>query len=254
MTQDTATSAAAATPLGSYELFMLVLCLAALAALAADVTLPVNEDGRAILRWADNALCALFFVDFLISLFRAPDRWRYLRTWGWIDLLSSVPAVDVLRIGRGARIVRILRVLRGVRATKLIASLILSRRADATFLAAALVSLLLMVFAAVAVLHFENVEGANIQGAEDALWWAFVTITTVGYGDRFPVSTEGRLIGAMLMTAGVGLFGTLSGFVAAWFLAPDAAKQESELASLAEEIRLLRASLDPVRTDDEIRP
>src|SRR3972149_6773059 len=70
------------------------------------------------------------------------------------------------------------------------------------------------------VLHFEDVPEANIKGPEDAVWWAFVTMTTVGYGDRFPVTSEGRLAGALLMVAGVGLFGTFSGFVAAWFLAP----------------------------------
>ena len=64
---------------------------------------------------------------------------------------------------------------------------------------------------------------ANIKGPEDAVWWAFVTMTTVGYGDRFPVTTEGRLAGALLMVAGVGLFGTFSGFIASWFLAPKAA-------------------------------
>ena len=69
-------------------------------------------------------------------------------------------------------------------------------------------------------MSFEDVPEANIKGVEDAIWWAFVTITTVGYGDRFPVTSEGRLIGALLMTAGVGLFGTFSGFVASWFLAP----------------------------------
>lgn len=60
----------------------------------------------------------------------------------------------------------------------------------------------------------ETAPESNIKTAEDAIWWAFVTITTVGYGDRFPVTTEGRIIAALLMTAGVGLFGTFTGFIA----------------------------------------
>ena len=59
---------------------------------------------------------------------------------------------------------------------------------------------------------------ANIKTAEDALWWSYVTITTVGNGDRFPVTTGGRIIGTLLMTAGVGLFGTFTAFVSSWFL------------------------------------
>jgi voltage-gated potassium channel len=83
-----------------------------------------------------------------------------------------------------------------------------------------MVAILVMVTASVAVLQFETTDSANIKTAEDALWWAMTTMTTVGYGDRFPVTTEGRLVAAVLMCAGVGLFGTLSGLLAAWFVAP----------------------------------
>lgn len=98
---------------------------------------------------------------------------------------------------------------------------ILERRAEAMFLAAALISILMVVFSSVAILQFEaEVPGANIKTAEDAIWWAYATMTTVGYGDRYPVTSGGRIVAATLMTAGVGLFGTWTGFVAAWFLSP----------------------------------
>ena len=73
---------------------------------------------------------------------------------------------------------------------------------------------------AVAELEFER-ETGNIKTAEDALWWAMTTITTVGYGDRYPTTTEGRRVAAGLMAVGVGLFGTLSGVAASWFTQPD---------------------------------
>ena len=62
---------------------------------------------------------------------------------------------------------------------------------------------------------------ANIQTASDAMWWVYVTITTVGYGDRFPVTSAGRMVGVLVMTTGVGLFGTLAGFIANKLLEPD---------------------------------
>jgi len=189
-------------------------------------------------------VCLIFFGDFLVSFLTAPSRWRYFVTWGWVDLLSSIPTVDALRIGRVARVMRIFRVLRGVRATRLIASFVLERRAEGAFLAAALVTLLLLLLASASVLHFENLPDSNIKGPEDALWWAMATITTVGYGDRFPVSSEGRLVGALLMTAGVGLFGTFSGFVASWFLAPGARQQEGEMAALRRDLADIRRTLD----------
>jgi len=168
---------------------------------------------------------------------------RYLFTWGLIDLASSIPSVDILRLGRAARIVRIFRVLRGVRATRLLTGFILDRRANATFLAAALISLLLIVFSSAAILKLETDPAANIKSPADALWWAVATITTVGYGDRFPVTHEGRILAALLMTAGVGLFGTFSGFVASWFLAPSRQKQESEIEALRKEVHELKEIL-----------
>ena len=69
---------------------------------------------------------------------------------------------------------------------------------------------------------------SNIKTAEDAIWWAWVTITTVGYGDKYPVTTEGRIIASFLMTAGVGLFGTFTGFIASWFLEKKSDIQNSD--------------------------
>jgi voltage-gated potassium channel len=235
---------AARKPSAAYQLFMLALCIYALLALAVERFVPLSEDIKRLIDYADFGVCLIFFVDFLVSFFTARSRWRYFVIWGWMDLLSSIPAAGALRIGRAARVMRIFRVLRGVRATKLIASFVLERRAEGAFLAAALVTFLLLLFASASVLHFETLPDSNIKGPEDALWWAFSTITTVGYGDRFPVSSEGRLVGALLMTAGVGLFGTFSGFVASWFLAPTSRQQESEMAALRREVAEVRTILE----------
>jgi voltage-gated potassium channel len=85
---------------------------------------------------------------------------------------------------------------------------------------------LLVIFSALAILQVETDPNSNIKTAEDAIWWSYVTVTTVGYGDKFPVTTEGRIIASVLMTAGVGLFGTFTAFVSSWFLAEK--KEEEE--------------------------
>lgn len=77
----------------------------------------------------------------------------------------------------------------------------------------------MVIFSAIAILQVEDDPNSNIKTAEDAIWWAYVTITTVGYGDKFPVTTEGRIIAAALMTIGVGLFGTFTAFLASFFVA-----------------------------------
>ena len=232
-----------------YQFFMLMLCLYALGALAVQRAVKLAPTTQGILDYADYAVCAMFLCDFLISLWRAPDRRKYVLTWGWIDLLSSIPTMDVTRWGRAARVLRIFRVLRGLRATKLLASLILRRRAQNTALAGSLVALLLVIFCSIAILHFETEPESNIKSAEDAVWWAFTTITTVGYGDRFPVTSEGRFVAAILMCGGVALFGTFSGFLAAWFIGPqdaEASGVKEELIALREELAELRRSIPRV--------
>lgn len=228
----------------TYHLLMLVLSLYAIAALAAEVAMRLNPQIRAVLGYADYAVCVLFGCDFILSFWRAPNRRRYFFSWGWLDLLSSIPVVNAARWGRLARIARVFRVLRGVRATREITAVILKERARNTFLAASLLALLLVIVSSIAVLHFETTRDANIHTAEDAVWWSFATITTVGYGDRYPVTPEGRFVAIVLMCAGVGLFGILSGFLAAWFLGARHNDHEDDLAALRTEITALRALIE----------
>ncbi len=223
-----------ATPrdVSPYQLFVLALSIAALLSLAARATWEPDPEARTVLDSADVVVCAFFFIDFLISLYSAPKRLVYLATWGWIDLLSSIPAIDTLRWGRAARIFRILRVLRAVKAMRVLGSVVVERRAQSIFLAAVLLTVLLLVFSSLSMLQFETGSDGNIRNAEDAMWWAVTTMTTVGYGDRFPVTTEGRLVGVFLMIAGIGVFGSFSGLVASWFLSPRRQEVDAEIAEL----------------------
>jgi voltage-gated potassium channel len=225
------------------ELLMLGLSLYVLAALTAEAFLPLSADTREVLRYVDTGVCCIFLTDFFVSLFRAKNKREFLK-WGWIDFVSSIPMLDFTRAGRAVRVFRVLRILRGVRSIKMLSTFILRRRAEAAFSAAALISILLVIFSSVAILEMERgQEGANIQGPADAIWWSYVTITTVGYGDRYPVTTGGRIIAAFLMTAGVGLFGTFTGFVASWFLASGQKEENAELAAIREQLEDLNESV-----------
>jgi len=228
-----------------YLVFMLTLSVFAILAMAVGALAPLSPESRTVLEYADIALCAAFFCDFVITLARSEHRIQYFVRWGWLDLLSSIPAIDALRWARAGRIVRIVRVLRAIKAARIVSVFLLERRAQSTALVAGAASLLLVVFASAAVLQFESSSSANIKTAEDALWWATVTVTTVGYGDRFPISTEGRVIGVLLMAAGIALLGTLSGLAAAWFVGPNREEvSPTELQRLSEEVRLLREQLN----------
>jgi voltage-gated potassium channel len=228
-----------------YELFMLMLCAYSLVALAVETFLHPGPNEVEILDAIDNLVCGIFLIDFLICLTRATNKWEYL-SWGWIDLLSSIPVVGELRAGRLVRVIRILRVLRGIRLARVMAQYLQRHRADGAFLAVIFLSILILLLASVAILQVEQGEGRNIQTAEDALWWAIVTMTTVGYGDKFPVTTAGRLIASCLMVSGVGLFGALSGSVTSWILNPVEERQEIDLEAIHGELAAIHSRLDNV--------
>lgn len=229
-----------------YLLFILLISILAIVILAADMFVAPESDTRRILHYADTLLCVLLFGDFLVCFINAKHKPKYMLTWGWLDLASSIPAVGFLRWGRAARLARVLRVLRGVRSARILMRFILEKRAQSVGLAAALTSIVVIAVSSIAILHLESAAGAeaNIRTADDALWWSLVTITTVGYGDRFPVTMEGRCVAIALMVVGVGLIGTWSGIAASWFMAAADERREEKYDSLRNEIFELRQLIE----------
>lgn len=199
-------------------------------------------------------MCVFFLIDFGRSLYRSSDRLRYLVTWGWIDLVSSIPAVDILRWGRTARILRILRALRGIKSARRLAQHVAGRQTESAVYATVILSLLLILTCSIAVLEFEEPAGGNINTAQDAMWWAVSTMTTVGYGDRYPTTSEGRLVAVSLMASGVGVFGMMSGLVASWFLSPAAEHGDADREEIKRLLIELRERITADKTGDSSSP
>jgi voltage-gated potassium channel len=185
--------------------------------LLVDTFVQLPPETRRVLQLLDYGICVVFFIDFLHQLITAKNKWQYLK-WGWIDLVSSIPMADFLQAGRLVRIMRIIRILRAFRSISHVLKYIFANRIRGTFTSVSVVAIGMVIFSAIAILQVETEPESNIRTAEDSIWWAYVTITTVGYGDRFPVTTLGRMIAAALMTIGVGLFGTFTAWVASWFV------------------------------------
>ena len=204
--------------LGFLNLLVFVLSIYILMALLIDTAFKLPKEISRLLYYSDNFICAVFFYDFCVRLYRAENRLKFMH-WGWIDLLSCVPAIEIFRAGRIVRLIRVLRIIRAYRSTKHFVHYVFRNRAQGALTTVSILAILIVIFSSIAILQVENDPHSNIKTAEDALWWAYVTITTVGYGDKYPVTTEGRIIACVLMTAGVGLFGTFTAYVASWFAA-----------------------------------
>jgi len=226
----------------AWQCILLFLSIYVLVALFVEAVFSLPMEVSRLLSVVDAAVCVVFAADFFLQLKAAKRKSAYLK-WGWIDLISSIPSLPFLRIGRLARIIRILRLLRGVRSTRIIIIDLFENRSRGTFATVALITFVLIVFSSIAILTVETAPESTIKTAEDALWWSLATITTVGYGDVYPRTTVGHIVAAILMVAGVALFGTFTATVASFFVQQDMKPEEDksdmilrQLGSLSERL------------------
>jgi len=202
---------------GFLSILILVLSVYVLAALMIDTFVKLPHEVSRVLKMLDDIICIVFLYDFFYRLYHAKNKWHFMK-WGWIDLVSSIPTLEFMRAGRALRMIRILRTLRAFRSIRHLVHHVFRKKVKGTLATAVIIAVLMVIFSSVAILQVEVDPKSNIKTAEDALWWSYVTITSVGYGDKYPVTTEGRIIAVLLMTVGVALFGTFTAFMAAWFV------------------------------------
>ncbi|HKC68637.1 MAG TPA: ion transporter [Bacteroidia bacterium] len=205
---------------GVLNLIVLVLSIYILGALVVDTFFKLNAETSKILEYVDSVICIFFLIEFFVRLYQAESKATFLK-WGWVDLIASIPTFNYFRGARLLRLIRLLRIVRTFRTTEQFIKHVYRNKAKGAFITVSIISFLLITFSSIAILQFETAPNSNIKTAEDALWWSYTTFTTVGYGDMYPVTGEGRIIAVILMTGGVGLFGTFSGFIASWFLGGD---------------------------------
>jgi voltage-gated potassium channel len=203
--------------LTSINVIAIILSIYVLSIFIIETLVTLPSEVIKVLDFVDNIICVFFLFDFFFRFYQAESKLQFLK-WGWIDLISSIPTFDALRFGRLLRLIRLIRILRAFRSTKHIVDHIYKKKSKGAFTTVVVIAILTLIFSSISILQFEDAPTSNIKTAEDAIWWAFSTVSTVGYGDKFPVTTEGRIVGVVLMIVGGGLFATMSGFFASWFV------------------------------------
>ena len=204
---------------------MLVLALATLPLIVVPLLLDLPPLADSAVYALDWFIWVAFALEYGIRLYLASAKGSFMKG-NVIDLVVIVlPFLRPLRVVRSAKVLRVLRL---GRATAYVARFVDALRDVVSrhrFNYSLLVALIATIGGAFMVMEFERgAADRNITNASDALWWAITTVTTVGYGDRYPTTGPGRAVGAVLMVVGIALFGFLAASVSALFVRKDVAK------------------------------
>lgn len=169
---------------------------------------------RMLFEISEAAFTTFFVVEYVTKLALAENRWLFVRT-NIIDLLAILPFLRFFRLLRGLRILRLLRLIRLVRLGNMVArrlSMLEGGRNLREVLIILVVFLATVLGGSIGVLLFErDVEGSGFQTLGDGLWWSIVTLTTVGYGDKYPLTTAGKILGGFIMLTGLSFYGLVAG-------------------------------------------
>lgn len=239
----------------NYEIFVIILTILSWVNFSLLIFV-TDTDSRYVILRTEQFLTIFFLLDFAHRLKKADSRSQYFKRFGWLDLIGSFPFLRWFRAFRVYITVQYLRSIRGRRIFKHF----FSNRAETAALTIILAVIFLFEFASIFILLAEDsAPSANIVTAGDAVWWVLVTVATVGYGDMYPVTSNGRFIALFVIVAGIGLFGILSGFLTRTFLGEklenDAGGQSDDsnlqLDKILAELQEIRKSQQADRLDRE---
>jgi len=174
--------------------------------------------------------------DFAYRFYLSNDRIKFLKI-SWYDLALCLPFYSLPWLTVGVTI----------RCVKIMIEFVLEK-VNTAFVSMICFGALLITFATISVMQFEVLADCNIKNGYDAIWWAICTITTVGYGDKFPITEGGRIVSIMLMISGIGLFGALVGYVSNIFTEKE--KNHNKTIDTIEELSKQLEDLKKTITDE----
>lgn len=200
-----------------YNLVLLFLSVYILIALLVEAFLVEDAEIKQVLQYIDLVVCIFFLLDFFINLFSAESKLKYMK-WGWIDLVSSIPAIDPLRWGRISKIVRIVRYLRAIKSIKVLLSSLHTSKIETLSLCVFLTVFIAYSLSSAFILDFEREHSSGINTAESALWWSFLNLMNAKTAVTQALSPEGITMTIILNKVGLLLFAYVNSLIVAWLV------------------------------------
>ena len=214
------------------EFFILFLALASVLLLALEVAGDISSEQQRMIELIDVGIACIFLTEFIYRFVKAERKGVFFKRHWW-ELLASIPITnEVAQSLRGLRLLRLVRLLRLLRLIRFMVRVrILLNRSrafskDTSLIYLATVVSVIVFASALAFHYFEVNENKSVTSFWDSFWWAMVTVTTVGYGDIFPITVGGRLVGIFLMLTGIGTLGAFTASIASYAVRQKRAEDE----------------------------
>ena len=210
------------TPLGrAFDLAIQLLIVVSIVSFSVETLPDLSAAARRVLRGVEVATVAVFTVEYGLRLWLAERKWAFVFSfYGVVDLLAIVPFYVVRGLDlRSVRVFRLFRLLRLLKVTRYSRAVSRFRRAFGDIRAELAVFLLACVFvvyvASVGIYYFESKAQPDVFGSVfSSMWWAVATLTTVGYGDAYPVTAGGRVFTSLILAVSLGVIAVPSGLIA----------------------------------------
>jgi voltage-gated potassium channel len=231
----------------SYDVFILIITMLSLIVMALHFIPYTNQRDTDIAFMLDSLFGLIFLYDFFRRFIKADNRKQYFfKHGGWLDLIGSFPRFPILRLLRIWRLWRIMLKMRGMTLRE-IWRRYWSDKVEGVFWSTALVTILVLTLSSFLIVRLESpAPDAQITTPSDALYWAVVTISTVGYGDLVPVTPDGRLLAGLLITVGIALVSVLTSFATTRLITYNDPENQKEPDEMLNGIRGINKRLDRI--------
>lgn len=200
-----------------YQIVLLFLSVYVLGSIIIESFFISNKEIKKVLQYIDLLVCLFFLMDFLVNFISAKSKLEYMR-WGWLDLISSIPAVDPLRWGRVSKVVRIIRYLRAIKSIKILLKSLHASKFETLSVCVFLIIFLTFTLSSAIILEFEKDFESSIATAEAAIWWSFLNLLNAKSSINQALSAEGIMVTILLNKVGLILFAYLNSMLVAWLV------------------------------------
>ncbi|AOT68304.1 potassium channel family protein [Geosporobacter ferrireducens] len=223
-----------------YEIWIFLLAIIAVSITILDLNNRIIITPNSSIYWLDNGILAFFTADYFIRLAISKNKKEFFK-YNILDLVAIIPYSSVFRIFRAFRLIKVIRITKAFKITRLIRGFALANKIKTRvstfvntngFIYILYLTIITIVLGAIGI-YFAEFK-SNIKSFEDALWWSFVTATTVGYGDIAPTTTIGRMIAAILMIVGIGFISMLTGTIATFFLKVTKVSRNNQITAVVD--------------------